>query len=76
MGASGEEFAKVRRNAEELYDAVVTRIQKREGCDASRAHYLAGQDEVGKRAYATVVEMQDRERTARDGANRMAAYLG
>ena len=68
--------AEVRKAAEGVYDDVVRRIAEREGCDMRRAHYLAAKDRVGKRAYAAVIEMQNRERAARDGALRLGAYLG
>ena len=67
--------AQLRKSAEAIYDDVAARIQKSEQCDARRAHYLASQDPIGRRAYANVVELQERERTARDGANRIGAYL-
>lgn len=70
------EPARLRKAAEDLYDEVVKRIAETEGCDMRRAHYLAGKDPIGKRAYAQVVELQERARTARDGAGRIGAFLG
>lgn len=76
VGNATVEPARLRKSAEAIYDDVVARIQKSEQCDARRAHYLASQDPIGKRAYTQVVELQDRERTARDGAGRIGAFLG
>lgn len=70
------EPARLRKAAEDVYDDVVERITRTEGCDARRAHYLASKDPIGKRAYAQVVELQDRARAARDGAGRIGAFLG
>lgn len=76
MANATAEPDRLRKSAEDLYDEVVKRIAETEGCDMRRAHYLASKDPIGKRAYAQVVELQERARTARDGAARIGAYLG
>ena len=75
VASSGQDFRKLRERAEDLYDDVVAGIMERDGCDARTAHYRAANDPIGKRAYATVVNMQERERTAQEGAHRLGAYL-
>ncbi len=69
------DFDSLRKAAEGIYDDAVARIAKCEGCDMAQAHYLATQDPIAKRAYAHVVDLQEKEKTARDGASRLAAYL-
>lgn len=75
VAASGGNFRKLREQAEGLYDDVVKDIMKRDGCNASTAHARASADPIGQEAYAKVVEMQEAERCARDGAGRIAAYV-
>ncbi|MEM7120552.1 MAG: hypothetical protein AAF563_04695 [Pseudomonadota bacterium] len=75
IASSGDDFRKLRESAEQLYDGAVRVIAEREGCDMRRAHYLASKDPVAKQAYAKVVELQEREQTARAGASRLAAYI-
>lgn len=74
--SAGAGACELRKRAESLYDDVVAAIMERDGCDARVAHARAAKDPIGKRAYATVVEMQDRECADRDGAYRLGAYLG
>jgi hypothetical protein len=76
VDASGADFQKVRQQAEDLYDQAVATIMKRDRCDASTAHARAATDPVAKAAYDTALELEERERSARDGAGRIAAYLG
>lgn len=75
VASAGDDFRNLRERAEDLYDDVVAGIMERDGCDARTAHARAAGDPIGKRAYATVVDMQEAERTARDGAHRLGAYL-
>lgn len=76
VASAGADFRKAREEAERIYGAAVAAIMKRDGCSESVAHGRAAADPVASRAYAAVVEMQERERTARDGAGRIGAYLG
>ena len=74
-GAAGADVRDRRRSAEDAYEDAVREIAKREGCDMRKAHYLASKDPVMKRAYADIVELQERERAAERGARRLGAYV-
>ena len=71
----GADYRELRKTAEDVYDGVVERIMKRDGCDAYTAHVRAAADPLGQKAYATVVEMQEREVQVRSRAGAIAAYI-
>ncbi|MCG8503669.1 MAG: hypothetical protein MI755_03600 [Sphingomonadales bacterium] len=75
VASAGADCRAVRKRAEDLYDSVVERIIERDGCDAGTAHARAARDPIGRRAYAKVVEMQEREAAAQRGARMLGAYM-
>ena len=66
---------KLRKAAEDVYEAVVLKIAAVENCDASKAYALATKDPIAQRAYALVVEMQDQERSPRDTIAKLANII-
>lgn len=55
------ETRKLRAEADGIYDRVVERIQKSEGCSASVAHAKAAEDPLARRAYELGLELEQRE---------------
>ena len=51
----------MRKEADALFEDVVTRVQSSHGCSRSVAYAKACDDPVGKRVYAISLELQERE---------------
>ena len=53
--------AEIRKAADDAFELIVDQIQKREGCDRSRAYYLATKDERARSMYAISLDRQEFE---------------